>query len=339
VTHVYLRRRGGFTLIELLVVIAIIAVLIGLLLPAVQRVRETANRKVCANNQKQLALALHAYHDSHRSFPSCPDGATAPSFYWAIKPYVEQDINDGSQPVKSFTCPSRRAADRNLCDYAGFMPSFQQNIINLRTAPYTSTYDAATRTYTISYTYVYDLDAGEFNRTVLGQEQAVKIKDITNGTSKTAMLTDKWISINSRGGSSPGDIEWRYAGVGVQPVQRYRMVPAPTPRDVVSGTTRYVYRNYNTVQRVADGPPIANLSANTKRQPYFGRDYYGSYGAIYDSTYSRYSGSSHTFGYQPVAYADGHVENKSYLLGNEHFISLPATASNGISILPIGQLQ
>lgn len=96
-----IETRRGFTLIELLVVIAIIAVLISLLLPAVQQAREAARRTQCKNNIKQLVLAMHNFHDTRGRFPTAddvgggnwkeqPEGKTQPSWHVVLLPYMEQ---------------------------------------------------------------------------------------------------------------------------------------------------------------------------------------------------------------------------------------------------------
>src|SRR5262249_30808870 len=95
-----MKRRGAFTLIELLVVIAIIAILIGLLLPAVQKVREAAARSEAMNNLKQLGLAAHNAHDAHQKMPRM-SGTSAGSdgtVYYHLLPYLEQGNLWGQGP-------------------------------------------------------------------------------------------------------------------------------------------------------------------------------------------------------------------------------------------------
>jgi prepilin-type N-terminal cleavage/methylation domain-containing protein len=105
-------NHQGFTLTELLVVFALIAVLVGLVLPAVQKVRETANHMACANNLKQLGLAFHQAENTMGALPST-------DWPQAIRPYIELASYQREAPIKLYLCPSRSSATAAQRDYAG----------------------------------------------------------------------------------------------------------------------------------------------------------------------------------------------------------------------------
>jgi type II secretory pathway pseudopilin PulG len=215
-------------LIELLVVLAIIAVLIGLLAPAVQKVREAANRMTCQNNLRQIGVAFHSHHDAHHYFPSGGwEWFTPPNYIggqpaigaqqqagWGfqILPYIEAEnvwragalVAIGT-PNPIFFCPSRRGP-------------MTISVPDQYTPPLTG----GNITHALC-------DYGASNLEGLGvvrQFTPVRIRDITDGTSNTLMVAEKRLNLADLGQDQPDDNEGYTAGFDHDTVRSIANPPA-----------------------------------------------------------------------------------------------------------------
>ena len=208
--------RVAFTLIELLVVIGVIAVLIGLTLAGVQRVREAAARAKCQNNVRQLALALHQYHDAHNALPpghrSLKNRDRMAFSGWTLSalPFLEQQalFDRASVAYLTDSYPFHNPPHAGL---ATVVPAFTCPSDGRVSTPQAGTRTGAVVAFT-SYLGVAGRDAVTARDGVFYQDSATRFADITDGQSNTLMLGERPPSADFRFG-------WWYAGVGqVSPV-------------------------------------------------------------------------------------------------------------------------
>jgi prepilin-type N-terminal cleavage/methylation domain-containing protein/prepilin-type processing-associated H-X9-DG protein len=189
-------RRPGFTLIELLVVIAVIAILIGLLLPAVQKVREAAARMKCSNNLKQLGLALHSHHDAKGGLPPGKD-ANGFSGVAYMLPYMEQQnvhalINFGVKESNAANNAARACEIKVL-----LCPSDPQGAVPAGPPATAGTNYRLNQGFNILYSGIPDTDPAKSNYGMppadgpFWDNSAVRLTDITDGTSNTAAMSEK----------------------------------------------------------------------------------------------------------------------------------------------------
>ena len=204
--------RRAFTLIELLVVIAIISILIGLLLPAVQKVREAAARMQCSNNLKQIGLACHSFHDANNGLPPGYSArvnypSTSPGWGWAtyLLPYIEQD-NLFKQIDLSVPVEGQAAIRTSIKTYLCPSDTPSTSPFNLTNVTFGIVCQAAPSSYAATVGSDASDVADPTGNGVFYRNSKTRLTDIIDGTSNTVFVGDRaWADTQGIWAGAPND--------------------------------------------------------------------------------------------------------------------------------------
>ncbi|QDT40120.1 putative major pilin subunit [Gimesia alba] len=249
------KTSRGFTLIELLVVIAIIAILIALLLPAVQQAREAARRSTCKNNMKQIGLALHNYHDTHRIFPPGDINAGGYECAWLgtqetrnhtaylfILPFIEQSVlynqidfskatgsSDGNGACTGPTTGIQTSVTSKPISvfecpsdsYSHGPYSYNSNTAYTTVNDYRTSYSVIYITYGANVSY----GASTGTKTAFGRNGAARMRDVRDGTSNSMLMMETPMEKDS---PIRGPFWATYVATGAVIAAPYRKINHPT---------------------------------------------------------------------------------------------------------------